>query len=465
MVRRRIGDGVRSVSAQPRSSLQRKEVKRKIRKKELAPRGARVLTKAAPVHDFAKNTVEKKPSSPKRVPARKPQRSQSNNYLHSFVSFLLRNKTAVKRLSFVFVYMLLIVLISSYFEKTIVTIEPVIQNKSEQKIVDAYSQIQKGELVFHVMSVQDKRGIEVIPASEKQVEEFATGTIKVFNDYSREPQRLSAHTRFESVSGKVFLIGEEGLLVPGRTSAGPGVVEVAVTAQKPGDAYNIDVTDFTIPGFKEAGLDEKYNGIYGLSVKSFSGGFSGIKKVIDEKQKEDVLVKIKKDLEKLLIQRINSEKTEKGILVQDSIRLDYSEPVVLEKKDGNLDLSLHAKAFALVVKRDQLQEYFAQLFFDVPETQDIFVKNTTSFRLLKPLLGDADFLKLKQVSLEMNAEFTATSRFDKSALIEKIRGKKKTELLPILKNMTELDYIKVQIEPFWQKYVSKNPQHILLRNK
>ncbi|MEK9173827.1 MAG: hypothetical protein AAB845_01015, partial [Patescibacteria group bacterium] len=100
--------------------------------------------------------------------------------------------------------------------------------------------------------------------------EKARGTIVIYNDFSADSQPLVATTRFEAPDGKIFRL-QKSIVVPGKTTS-PGAIEVEVMADQSGDAYNIDPTTFTIPGFKGNPKFEKFSG---KSVKKMSGGGSG----------------------------------------------------------------------------------------------------------------------------------------------------------------------------------------------
>lgn len=100
----------------------------------------------------------------------------------------------------------------------------------------------------------------------------ARGTIRIYNDFSRDPQPLVATTRFETGDGKVYRL-TQGVVVPGVSGEGDarkrGMVEASVVADQTGAAYNISPTTFTIPGFKGSPKFEKFSA---ESVQAFTGG-------------------------------------------------------------------------------------------------------------------------------------------------------------------------------------------------
>ncbi len=130
-----------------------------------------------------------------------------------------------------------------------------------------------------------------------KVNNKAAGTITVYNAYSSVPQPLVAQTRFETPDGKMFRL-DKGVTIPGAKVVNgkiePSMLDVAVSAAEPGEAYNIGpVTRWTIPGFKGT---PRFAGFYGESASAMTGGVVGERSVpsdadraAGEKKVEDAL--------------------------------------------------------------------------------------------------------------------------------------------------------------------------------
>lgn len=102
----------------------------------------------------------------------------------------------------------------------------------------------------------------------------ASGTVTIYNTFSKEAQPLVATTRLQSPDGKIFRI-TKSIIVPGMQEKEgvmePGKVDVEVQADSAGAEYNIQATKFTIPGFSGG---PKYEKIYAESTRLMSGGGS-----------------------------------------------------------------------------------------------------------------------------------------------------------------------------------------------
>lgn len=114
------------------------------------------------------------------------------------------------------------------------------------------------------------------PATGKQDKETkAEGEIVIYNAYGASTQALVKNTRFKAKDGKLFRLASSVTVPAAKTEGGkvaaPGTVNARVVADQSGAAYNIDPTDFSVPGFQGT---PKFLGFYAKSKKSFSGGGS-----------------------------------------------------------------------------------------------------------------------------------------------------------------------------------------------
>lgn len=126
----------------------------------------------------------------------------------------------------------------------------------------------------------------------EQYSKQAGGTIVIFNDFSPEPQILVRRTRFRTPGGLIFRT-ERKITVPGKENGKPGSVEVEVVADEPGEKYNIDLSDFTIPGFEDT---PKYTKIYGRAKTKMTGGVIGEGKVVGRKESDELLRQLEADV-------------------------------------------------------------------------------------------------------------------------------------------------------------------------
>ncbi len=119
----------------------------------------------------------------------------------------------------------------------------------------------------------------------KKFSQKASGTIIVYNNYNAEFQTLLAGTRFLSPQGFIYRTSAP-IIVPGKRLDQPGSIEVIVTADQPGEKYNIDATDFKIPGFSGT---PKYEKFFARGKDPMKGGATGEGKVVGKTEADKLL--------------------------------------------------------------------------------------------------------------------------------------------------------------------------------
>ncbi len=318
------------------------------------------------------------------------------------------------------------------------------------------------QLAFYLMVLSGNIDVEVEPDQEIPVEKKAEGFIDLFNNYSKEPQHIAPHTRFESVSGKVFyLMNPRGVVIPGMKNGQAGRVRVKVQAAEPGPEYNIEATDFTLPAFKEMGLSDKFYKITAVSLQKFQGGFRGTKKVLSKSKMEQVEKSLENRLQKKLLDALKREKTDRVLLVHGTESFLPEKAVFLEKEKK---LSLKAKVSSLVLRKDYVESFLKHYYLSNVHPDDIFLKNfqdiNFSYQGKKPL----DFSRVEKVPVLMNAENTFVWKLDQEKIKNILLGQRKDALPLLLKEKApELEKAEINIFPFWKNRVPNKPQRIFFK--
>ncbi|MEK7576936.1 MAG: hypothetical protein AAB482_04575 [Patescibacteria group bacterium] len=135
----------------------------------------------------------------------------------------------------------------------------------------------------------------------------ASGIITIYNNYSEEPQTLVEKTRFQTAQGLIYR-SRTRVTVRGKKGIIPGAADVEVQADAPGEKYNIDRAEFTIPGFAGGPKFSKFSAKTKTAIK---GGATGEGKVVGRAEAEDLLNKLdtemKTELQKTFVQSIPVE--------------------------------------------------------------------------------------------------------------------------------------------------------------
>jgi hypothetical protein len=240
-----------------------------------------------------RKVADERPPEPVEPPT--PPKPPAEN----FDDFTFEEKPKGKKKWIIVVLIILLIGIGWFINrsKAEVLVFPKVENTFVQdtfEIADKNSEEVGDKLGYKLLTLEKEASTLVKPSGEEEVSQKASGMIRIFNDYSENGQKLVQRTRFESEDGLVYRIAES-ITVPGYTDDGPGEIEVEVFADEAGEKYNIENTEFTIPGFK--GLPQ-FDSMYAESVSDMTGGFVGIRKVVSEEDKSAALDSLKEEAKK-----------------------------------------------------------------------------------------------------------------------------------------------------------------------
>jgi len=290
---------------------------------------------------------------------------------------------------------------------------------------------------------------------EEDIRKKAEGTITIYNAYSSEPQTLVKTTRFESPEGKVFRITET-ITVPGAKIQGgsiiPSSIDAGVIADEAGESYNIDPSDFTIPGFK--GTD-KYSGFYGKSSEKMSGGLIKKGLVVGEDDVKAAEATLK---DQLLADAQEELKEELGTdlkLIEESLKAEVIESIpspALGEPAERFTLTLKALAQVFAYKEENLgdlvEEKIALKVSDkrltLPETRSL------SFQF-----ENVDF-DTNEASFSLIVEEDVSWKIDEERLKEILAGKNEVEAREAIKLFSEIESTRVSLWPFWLRHIPQD---------
>lgn len=356
--------------------------------------------------------------------------------------------------------------VSALFVSAEVSVTPKVKTIPINAPLTASKDRPSGEFGYQVVSVSASLDKTVSAGASAKVEKKASGTIIVYNNASDEPQKLIANTRFESADGKVFRIATP-IAVPGRKTENgkkvPGSIEAVVTADQPGEGYNIDLTDFTIPGLKG---DPRYTTVYARSKSAMSGGFSGEMKVVEASLEKATQAELEASLKVKLKNNITSQIPVDFILFESGV--SYEIQALSQKNTDKTDeasLELKGSAHAVIFDRALLSKAIVDIYKDSIDTagQTLSVINLTDLTFV--LGGNS---KISQ-NMTTPITFTLTGDaklewlFDESMLKNDLLGIKKTDLSGLLQaKYPSIESAKVKIRPIWKRSFPVDPAEVTI---
>ncbi|MEK7579746.1 MAG: hypothetical protein AAB469_00965 [Patescibacteria group bacterium] len=290
--------------------------------------------------------------------------------------------------------------------------------------------------------------------SEKNVFQKARGKVTIYNNFSTLPQSLVASTRLQTSEGFVFRI-VYSLTVPGISKADgktrPGQVEVEVAADRAGDEYNIEPSDFRIPGFLGT---PKYKGFYAESFEKFSGGFTGLSNFVSKEQLEKAEEDARKEAEAAIRAELVSLVNLKLLGGAADIQFEKTNDSV---KVGDLGkefkVSYKVKAAAVAFDEADISSFISQY---VKNSQNILVIKDGLFIVYNQPALNKD---KKELSLKLAASGKTILNIDKNRLALEISGKKKVDADAYLDNLNGIESAEI-LSPFWLRKIPKNRDKI-----
>lgn len=314
-------------------------------------------------------------------------------------------------------------------------------------------------LKYEIVDLRKESQIEVPANGEEIVEKKAKGSITIYNNFSSEPQRLIARTRFETTEGLIYRINES-VVVPGKTALSPGTLQVTVSADEAGEKYNISKADFTVPGFKSD--PERYKGFYAKLNSSMSGGFVGKAKKVAEGDKEVALSKLENSLRQELEKETEATIPEGFVALKGSTVYEFNDLGQAEEEGGmgnNSSAVLKMEAVAHVVVFDKqfissaITKQFAPNWGEIPSEIRSFEGISVTFdpgsNINSGVLGS---------NLAGNAEIFAI--INAVEVADRLAGKNRSALEEILNTFPAIFKASASIRPIWQSSFPQNTAKI-----
>jgi hypothetical protein len=163
--------------------------------------------------------------------------------------------------------------------KESITIQKIVEN-ADTETTDPEKLIVAGREIISQQEI--KKDFEA--TGKKNIGTKSAGEIMFYNGWDTGSQKISAGAVL-TASGKKFVVDAD-ITIPGATTSlvggeikiNPGSIKGKITAQSPGDDYNIGATTFTVDAFSS----EKKDKIYGQSAAALSGGTTKEVKIVTE---------------------------------------------------------------------------------------------------------------------------------------------------------------------------------------
>jgi hypothetical protein len=288
----------------------------------------------------------------------------------------------------------------------------------------------------------------------------------VYNNAGKTDQKLIKNTRFQTSDGKIYRIPSE-IVVPGqKTQNGalvPGSIETTVVADQPGADYNIDLTDFTIPGFKGT---PQYATIYARSKTPMIGGFVGTRKKVSDADLVAANTTLDETLKTELMNQAKAQVPPDFIIYPNLVYIAYNGLPQTNPTDNGVTVNEHADLYGVMFKKVDLANFLATKKITGDVSNPVNVPDLDNLDLTFVGQTAKDLLKADQLNFQVDGTATAVYLTDENTLKNDLVDKNKSDLDSILKQSFPgiLD-ASVVIRPFWKSTFPSDASKIKIIEK
>jgi hypothetical protein len=324
----------------------------------------------------------------------------------------------------------------------------------------------KGTILNYYPASLTKVDTKSVPADgKKQVTKKATGTITIYNNFSKDTQRLIKNTRFESKEGLIYRI-DRSVDVPGKKTVDGkvtlGSIDVVVYADEFGEKYNLDSGTFTIPGFKS---DEKrFAGFYAESKTSISGGYEGVTNVLSDAKQKAVRAEMRAEIEKSVLAEANLKVPEGKIFPKGAYTVEF-ESLPLEFKNGtNVDVKEKAIVNFFAFDKEEWNRNIVSktIFANSSSTSPVSVSNDNLLFVWKK----RPKTDTPEIDFRISGEASFNWIVDKDALAGEVAGKTRAEIKKeIFPKHSEIVSAEAVLTPVWMMHFPESPKKIDIKIK
>lgn len=354
--------------------------------------------------------------------------------------------------------------VSSLFSSATVTVVPKHTLVSLDHTLTAYlTPLSEGDIRFEIVTIDRDASKEVTATGEERIEKAAAGTIIVFNTSAESPLKLIKNTRFETPGGLIFRTPTSiNVPAPTKNEKGetvPGSIEVEVFADAVGEKYNIGLTDFVLPAFREKN-DPLFSKVYARSKTAMAGGFSGVVKTASKTDTEAATAALKNELESTLSATVIGAVPEGFIAVPSTISLSYQN---LPNQDGETGTSVSVRvkgtADVLAVHEQSLGGQIARAFVKDYDGTPVKFENPSAITI-EPTASSTSLTNLTEIELKVTGITDLVWQFNAEKLANDLVGKKKKLTDPIVTAYPGIASSNISIRPVWRRTLPANTDDI-----
>lgn len=351
----------------------------------------------------------------------------------------------------------LIFAFSSALSGATISVTPKVQKIAFENTITA-KKSSNSDLSYEILPLA-RETREMVPSDgTKHVERRASGTIVIFNAFSKDPQRLIKNTRFESPEGLIYRI-DRSVIVPGKTTKDgdeiPGSVEAVAYADAAGEKYNIGLTDFSVPGFKSD--TARYSGFFARSKTPMSGGFIGTENTVSEELLRSTKAKLESRLRDVLIAEARTAVPEGFLLYDGAYEIGFEELPREQTSEDSVTVVMRGMFKGYMIPRDKLTTDLLKRAAPTLDSKAVRMNELETMTFKLQSVGE------ETISFSLKGTPSVIWQFDEAKLRRDLAGKPKRDVREILTAYPSIIKTDIITRPFWKKSLPSKERKIEIR--
>ena len=310
-----------------------------------------------------------------------------------------------------------------------------------------------GTLSYEIVTAQKIATQSVKGTGTKTVNSPASGSITIYNTQTKS-QTLIAKTRFQTSAGLIYRI-QTPVTVPGGSEAKPGTITAKVVADKPGPAYNIGPTSFTVPGF--AGTPQASQ-VYARSTGNMSGGASGEVPVVEASDEAKARSALRAALLPDLNASLKSEIPAGYLIVPGSATTTFEALASATGATGMVDLKEQGTIRAVIFPNAALAKSIASSVAGLAyQGEPVTLMSPEGLTLAATRLPEAN---TETFSFTLAGTASLIYTVDESRIAAAVAGKSREAARVAISNYPEVKKAMITLRPFWRQSFPADPSAI-----
>ena len=313
-------------------------------------------------------------------------------------------------------------------------------------------------LAYRIAEVALEERTTVTASGTERVEEYAKGTITVYNEFSDKPVRLIKNTRFETPDGKTFRV-RTPIMVPAKTATAPGSMETTVYADQTGPEFNVGPVDrFALPGLK-TGAPDMFEKVYAKSAAPMTGGYKGDRPIVADSDMNKATEALRSTLKTKALEAVTAAIPADSFAFPQLLSVAF-EALPPQGEGAATQVGEKATVRMPYLSRADFARSIASATSADAGEGEITIPDTSTFTLTLASTSSTTITDAISFTLSGTAKFVW--KVDPQSVATDLAGKDKSAFQTIVQSHPGVESAEAFLRPFWRSTFPTDPSKIIV---